>query len=403
LSAVIPNPLDRLPGLQDRHFDPTMKSSLSSTLISATTSFLPTSPTRPKSSLAPLPGAPLSDDPSLIPAKYVSEKRDEDEGASSIPGITFSASQSRANASSVNPHPTRPGVATVRAPPSQLLDAPARAAMNMPNAATSHGQARAVRGGEAKTPEYEIEEDGIGGLSLSGSMYGVTNAAAGAGAGAGMESTPLLSPMPRYPGQAGGASSSRPSSAQSNSSGRGILRRIFIDRATTPSQHLTRPTFPPPSLSTYQPQPPSPLTFLAKVNLFIDQTISVLLSTFFLSFVVAWALSAELAKGLPKWVWPDRPRKFPWDDEKYWRKEGKAVSKDPKDYARQVGMDIEDQTVETEDGYFLRCVQQLTLPATSRLTALAECTESSTQSISPRLTDEVSDKHPLAVLMPDSS
>jgi hypothetical protein len=217
--------------------------------------------------------------------------------------------------------------------------------MNMPNASTAHGQARALRGGEAKTPEYELKEDGS--LSMSGSMYGNAD-----GVQIGGETTPLLSPTPRHPGQ--GVPISRPSSAQSTTSNRGILRRIFIDRAGTPSQHLTRPTFPPPSLSTYSPIPPSPLSLLAKITLFINQTISILLSTFFLAFVVAWALAAEIAKGLPKWVWPDRPKKFPWDDEKYWRKEGRGVSKDPKAYARQIGMDIENQTVETEDGYYLR-------------------------------------------------
>jgi hypothetical protein len=133
-----------------------------------------------------------------------------------------------------------------------------------------------------------------------------------------------------------------------------MLRRIFIDRATTPSQHLTRPTFPPPSLSTYSPLPPTALTLSSKINLFINQAISVALSTVFLTFVVLWATSAELARALPKWVWPTKPAKFPWDDENYWRKEGKKVSKDPRDYALQVGMDIEHQTVETNDGYYLK-------------------------------------------------
>ena len=69
-----------------------------------------------------------------------------------------------------------------------------------------------------------------------------------------------------------------------------------------------------------------------------------------------WAMAAEVARGLPRWVWPDRPRSFPWDDDRYWKREGKKVSKDPSDYARQVGMEIEHQTIESEDGYFLKCV-----------------------------------------------
>jgi hypothetical protein len=53
-------------------------------------------------------------------------------------------------------------------------------------------------------------------------------------------------------------------------------------------------------------------------------------------------------------VWPGKGKSFPWDDDKYWKKEGRKVSKDPRDYARQVGMDIEHQVVETEDGYLLK-------------------------------------------------
>jgi hypothetical protein len=92
----------------------------------------------------------------------------------------------------------------------------------------------------------------------------------------------------------------------------------------------------------------------AKINLFINQSISVGLSTVFLAFVVSWAMAGETARRLPKWIWPGKGKKFPWDDDQYWRKEGRKISKDPRDYARQVGMDIEHQTVETEDGYLLK-------------------------------------------------
>ena len=314
-----------------------MRSSLSSTLLDLIPP-ISGSPTRPNSSLATLPGAPLLNDTSLVPSKYLSEKRDED-------GLL----PPRGHTSSLNLHPTRsapperhatdlstsgPRIALVRAPPSQLLDAPSRAAMNMPNAATSSGQARAVRGGDAKTPEYEIDE--------AESFFSDQRGRGGE------EYTPLLAPTPRRPGV------SRSSSAGSSSSNRGILRRIFIDRATTPTQHLTHPTFLPPSASTYSPQPHSSLTLLSKINIFINQAISVVLSTLFLALVVSWAVSGELARVLPRWVWPQRPRSFPWDDDRYWRKEGKRVSKDPSDYARQVGMDIEHQTIETQDGYLLK-------------------------------------------------
>ncbi|OCF42338.1 lipid particle protein [Kwoniella heveanensis CBS 569] len=341
-----------------------------------------------KLSLSPTPGAPLSGDASLIPSKYIvssspeREKRNEETGAPP----SRSTFNTRAHTSSLNPHPSRntfdaqqnPHIHLTRAPPSTLLDAPARAAMSLPNGVTAAAQARAVRGGEVKTPEYEVDEDGFGyqngnsngGSNGSGSGIGSSrmySRAGFGGDGGGGESTPLLAPTPQYPNRSGGeAGLSRSSSAASTSSNRGILRRIFIDRATTPSQHLTRPTFPPPSLSTYSPIPPQPLSMWSKINLFINQTISIVLSTYFLIFVVLWAFAAEVAKALPKWVWPDAPKKFPWDDENYWKKEGKRVSKDPADYARQVGMDIEHQTVETEDGYYLKMHKVIDPEAKSR-------------------------------------
>lgn len=306
-----------------------------SSLIPSPTSFLnataaliaPSPISKPQSPLTPTEGAPLSGDATLIPNKYLSEKRDEDAGYPPSPLKT----KSEAQTTSLNPHPSRsvpreiPSL--VRSPPSTLLDAPARAAMSLPNGQTAAAQARAVRGGEVKTPEYEVDEDGYSRA----------------------EDVPLLAaPNPIRP------SLSRASSAASTASNRGILRRIFIDRSSTPSQHLTRPTFPPPSLSTYTPLSPAPLSLWAKLNLLFIQTVSVILSTYFLILVVLWAVAAELAKWLPKWIWPDRPRKFPWDDEEYWKKEGRKVSKDPAFYAKQVGMDIEHQTVETDDGYYLK-------------------------------------------------
>lgn len=65
-------------------------------------------------------------------------------------------------------------------------------------------------------------------------------------------------------------------------------------------------------------------------------------------------MTIEIKQKLPQWIWPTKGRTFPWDDDRYWRKEGKKVSKDPRDYARQVGMEIEEQVVETEDGYYLK-------------------------------------------------
>lgn len=315
-----------------------------SSIISTTVSPSPPAD-QPRSSLQPHDGAPLSGATELIPSKYLRPKDPaalvEETESSKSPG----------KSSGVN---TRPHIAHL---PSQLLDAPARAALNMPNSNTAPGQARAVRGGNPSTPEYEAEEALLG-MNSNGNGNGNGHGHGYGGLGDNLntsgnnhnESIPLLSPTPMRPGL------SRSSSAASTSSNRGILRRIFIDRAGTPSQHLTRPTFPPPSSSTYSPIPHRPLSFLAKINLFINQTISIILSTFFLVFVVAWALSTEIARNLPKWIRRGPVKKFPWDDDRYWRKEGKKISKEPRDYARQVGMDIENQTVETEDGYLLRWV-----------------------------------------------
>ncbi|WWD07856.1 hypothetical protein V865_005963 [Kwoniella europaea PYCC6329] len=333
-----------------------MANLLPSKLLGVTTSIVsPTSTPSPDSSssspspeiiksLSPRGGAPLTGDSSLIPSKYIVDEKHSKPNSNS-------SSSSSGQSSSFNTHPAKispsaPPIHLTRAPPSTLLDAPARAAMSLPNGMTASAQARAVRGSsESRTPEYEIDEDGLGVPSSYKNGNG------------GEERTPLLSPTPTYSNNYNlnmKPSLSRSSSTGSTSSNRGVLRRIFIDRSTTPSQHLTRPTFPPPSLSTYSPIPPKPLTLLAKLNLFINQSISIILSTYFLIFVVLWAFTAECCKALPKWVWPDRPKKFPWDDENYWKKEGKKISKDPSDYARQVGMDIEHQTVETEDGYYLK-------------------------------------------------
>lgn len=297
---------------------------ISTFLLDATAAIVsPTTTKAPRSALTPVQGAPLAAVTDLVPAKYL-EKDD-----------STSTSPISSTASAVNLHPALQDhplkLNLVRSPPSQLLDAPARAALNMPNAATAPGQARAVRGGEARTPEYDLEE----GDAMDGRRERE-------------ESAPLLAPTAMRPGL------SRSSSVASTSSNRGVLRRIFIDRASSPSQHLSRPTFPPPSLSTYSPLPPSPLSLSAKTNLFINQAISIILSTFFLAGVVLWATSVEIGRALPKWISSTSGKTFPWDDEKYWKKEGKKISKDPRDYALQVGMDIEHQVAETEDGYLLK-------------------------------------------------
>lgn len=192
---------------------------------------------------------------------------------------------------------------------------------------------------EAKTPEYEIDGDGV--------------------ATPHTEQMPLLSPQPQRAAKLNGgglaapAGPSRPNSATSDRSGRGILRRIFIDRVGTPSQHLLRPTFPPLSLTTYTSEH-APMTIYEHVKLCIGQTISMGISTVFLLCVVVWALAIETLQAVPKWLRRSKVKTYAWDDDSKWRKLDKKVSKEPQYYARQIGMDIENQTVETEDGYRLR-------------------------------------------------
>lgn len=205
---------------------------------------------------------------------------------------------------------------------------------------------RVMRMADPKTPEYEIDDMSKDTVPLLTTQS--PNAVA---------ATPLLSPTPRRVGLAAVPNSvpiSRSSSAASTSSNRGILRRIFIDRVGTPSQHLLRPTFPPPNLTTYSPVPHTRMTATDHVKLAYRQLFSFIISTVFLGGVVCWALAVEAVSMVPKLLWRERTKQYPWDDDKYWRKQGHKISKEPADYARQIGMDIEHQTVETEDGFFLK-------------------------------------------------
>lgn len=100
-------------------------------------------------------------------------------------------------------------------------------------------------------------------------------------------------------------------------------------------------------------------SFLNNLNLFIKQTISFTLSSFFLILVVVWAILADISKRLPGWLRPVEPVTFPWDDHKRWKSE-KCV-KDVRYYAREAGFEIVNEEVETEDGYFLRYYLQSTI------------------------------------------
>ncbi|KAG8957210.1 hypothetical protein FRC03_010370 [Tulasnella sp. 419] len=89
-----------------------------------------------------------------------------------------------------------------------------------------------------------------------------------------------------------------------------------------------------------------------KSELFVGQLISFLISSFLLVIVVAWAGIDRLFHSIPR-LWRPRTRqKYDWDDAM--RKGREKVSTEVNLYAREVGLDIEDETALTEDGFYLR-------------------------------------------------
>lgn len=286
--------------------------------------------------------------------------------------------------------------------PIGLMDAPARAAMGLPNGLTAHKQARALRHlstrqdlESVRTPEFELFDGkpvheqvatamrakskngtpansaGIPDLKVqntkvtdadyfSGATTSVNPNLVTGGVKRMVTDETLLHDVrqeqKRYRDEVSSMASSRaPSpSLEAGAPRSTLLRRVFIDRSSSPTQHLLRPTFPPPSLSTYSPRSPKPLTAPEKVKLFMMQSVSLIISTIFLTGVVAWAVSTDIRQQIPRMLKGKKPKKtFPWDDEAYWSKH-ENVSKDPRDYALAIGMDMENQTIETEDGFYLR-------------------------------------------------
>ncbi|CDZ98439.1 Triglyceride lipase-cholesterol esterase [Phaffia rhodozyma] len=132
---------------------------------------------------------------------------------------------------------------------------------------------------------------------------------------------------------------------------------ILIERPTTPqissSSIFQRPYTPPPPVTVSK----GPLAFLSalrsRLDLFALQTGSLILSSIFLAGVVTYALTAAFfKKTLPSWFWKKTPPSFEWDEATRWKDE--VITNDPAYYARQVGFDLENLVVETEDGFLLR-------------------------------------------------
>jgi len=93
-------------------------------------------------------------------------------------------------------------------------------------------------------------------------------------------------------------------------------------------------------------------TLSSRIRLFATQTLSLIISSFFLTFVVIWASFHRLRKQVPAWIRREQPNVYIWDRPEHHKKE--RIVNDVGYYARQVGLDIVDEDVETADGYLLR-------------------------------------------------
>ncbi|TKY86984.1 hypothetical protein EX895_003661 [Sporisorium graminicola] len=93
-------------------------------------------------------------------------------------------------------------------------------------------------------------------------------------------------------------------------------------------------------------------TLYSRARLFVTQTTANALSSGFLVLVIIWALSVRLLAAIPKFFAPTVKEQKEWDDPKRWRKE--KLVKDVRYYAASCGFEIINETVETQDGYYLR-------------------------------------------------
>lgn len=96
----------------------------------------------------------------------------------------------------------------------------------------------------------------------------------------------------------------------------------------------------------YQP------TLLNRTSLFFNQTICNAFSSVLLLLVVFWAVFIELASSVPSCLCRGDSSRYPWDDPKRWKHEKNI--KDVRYYAKEVGLDVSEEVVETDDGFFLR-------------------------------------------------
>ena len=93
-------------------------------------------------------------------------------------------------------------------------------------------------------------------------------------------------------------------------------------------------------------------TLYSRARLFVTQATANALSSGFLLLVIIWALSVRLLAAIPKFFAPTVKEQKEWDDPKRWNKE--KLVKDVRYYAASCGFEIINETVETQDGYYLR-------------------------------------------------
>lgn len=153
-----------------------------------------------------------------------------------------------------------------------------------------------------------------------------------------------------------------PSSGQASPSRPGSSHGVRI-RPSTPQRHNADERAIPmsPGRSSFVGTVHDPDSFVPpmgqadKLWLWWNKLSSFIISSSFLILVVMWATSVRLVAVIPKWIKGTKPHVYAWDENAtHWEKE--KVVKDIGYYARQCGYDIKDETVETQDGYFLRFV-----------------------------------------------
>lgn len=102
-----------------------------------------------------------------------------------------------------------------------------------------------------------------------------------------------------------------------------------------------------------------------RIRFGFTQLVANTLSSTFLIFVVIWALSVRLLAQVPRLLalsLGTTPRKE-WDEPEKWSSEN--LVKDVRYYAENCGFQIHNETVETEDGYYLR-MHRVVCPETER-------------------------------------